>query len=120
MILRNLNTSRGSWRTILLSLVSGLAIACSTPFVVAVTVYAMSPPPAEPDPTFVAIFAAITLGPSIMLGNAARRASRVALQFDLGKVGGRVLMVASFLLAAVLGICGMYAVVQLVKMFGTS
>ena len=85
----------------------------------AVTVYVMSPPPAEPDPTFLGILAAITLGPSIMLGNAARRASRVSIQWDLSKVGGHILMFVSFLLAAILGICGMYAVVRLVKMFWT-
>jgi hypothetical protein len=96
--------------------VSGLVIACSAPFVAAVTVYVMSPPPAEPDPTFVGIFAAITLGPSIMLGIAARRASRVSLQLDLGKTGGRVLMFVSYILAAILWICGMYAIVGLVKL----
>jgi hypothetical protein len=114
--LQNLKTARGSWRKILLGLVSGLLIACSTPFVVALAVYVASPQPEEPDPTFVGILAAITIGPSIMLGLAARGASRVSLQWDLGQTGGRVLMFASYLLAAILGICGLYAVVRLVKL----
>jgi hypothetical protein len=101
-----------------LSLASGLVVAGSAPFVAAVAVYVMSPPPAAPDPTFVGILAAITLGPSIVLGIAARRASRASLHWDLSKAGGRVLMFASYLLSAILGICGLYAVVRLIKLVG--
>ena len=111
-----MNPARRPWRAILLSLASGLLIAGSTPFVAAVAVYVMAPPPAEPDPTFLVILAGLTLGPSIMLGIAARRASLVSLHWDLGKAGGQILMLVSILLAAILGICGLYAVVRFVKL----
>jgi hypothetical protein len=48
----------------------------------------------------------------------ARRASLVSLHWDLGKVGGRVLMFLTYVLAGTLGICGLYTVVRLVKLLG--
>ncbi len=84
-----MKTARGSWRAILLSLALALLIVGSVPYVAAVAVYVMSPPPEEPDPTFLAIVAGLTLGPGIMLAVATRRARLVSRHWDLGEVGAR-------------------------------
>jgi len=107
---------RSGPRAILLSLAVALLIAFSASFVVAVAVYLMGPPRAEPDPFVLVIVAASTLGPGILLGIATKRASKVSLGWDLGKVGENILVLVSALVAALLGIAGLYPVVRLVKM----
>jgi hypothetical protein len=113
-----MNAVRRPRRAILWSLAWGLLIACSAPFVAAVTVYVTGPPPAEPDPAILVILVGLTLGSSIMLGIAVRRARLVSTHWDLGPVGGRVLMFASLLLAAILGIAGVYTLFRIVTLFG--
>ena len=107
---------RSAPRAILLSLVSAVLIAGSASFVAAVAAYVMLPPPAEPDPLILVIVAALTLGPSITLLVATRRARAVSASWDLGKGGRNVLVILSVLIAGILGIAGLYPVVRLVKM----
>ena len=108
---------RSGPRAILLSLALALLIIGSAQWVAVVAVYLMEPPPAEPDPLILVVVAALTLGPSVALGLAARRARVVATSWDLGKAGGNVLLFVSIVMVAILGIAGLYPVVRLVKMF---
>ena len=64
------------------------------------------------------LIAGLTLRPSIMLGIAVRRARSVAANWDFGRVGIRVLMFGSLLVAAFLGFCGLYAVADSWNWFG--
>jgi hypothetical protein len=112
-----MNPVRSGPRAILLSLALALLIIGSAQWVAVVAVYVMEPPPAEPDSLILVVLAALTLGPCIALGLATRRARVVARTWDLGKVGGNVLMFVSILMVAILGIAGLYPVVRLMKTF---
>jgi hypothetical protein len=102
---------------ILRSLLWALLIAVSAPLLVALVVYATAPPRADPDPAFLVLVATLTLGPSILLGRAVRRARMTGLAtWDLGPTTGRLLMVVSILVALVLGLAGLYPVVRLLKL----
>jgi hypothetical protein len=107
---------RNHWRVILSRLVLALLIAGSAPLVVTVAAYLMAPPRAHPDPAIFVIIAGLTLGPSMMLGIAIRRARLVSVHWDLGKVGVGILMLGSLLIAAILAFCGLYAVARFVEL----
>jgi hypothetical protein len=107
---------RSTWRGILSTLVLALFIAGSAPLVTTVAVYVMAPPRANPDPAILVIIAGLTLGPSMMLGIAIRRAHLVSVNWDLGKVGMRILMLGSLLITALLAFCGLYAVARFVEL----
>ncbi len=52
----------------------------------------------------------------MMLAIAVRRARIVAIHWDLGKVGIRIVMFVSILVAAFLASCGLYAVGRFVEL----
>jgi hypothetical protein len=107
---------RSTWRVILSSLGLALLIASGAPLVIAAMAYVMGPPRANPDPAIFVIIAGLTLGPSVMLGIAVRRASNVSAQWDLGKVGSRILIFVSILITGILAYCGLYAVARFVEL----
>lgn len=107
---------RSGPRAIILGLVLAVLIAASAPLVASVAAYLMGPPRAEPDPFILVLLAALTLGPSIVLGVATRRAHVVAPSWDLGRTGARVLIVVSAVIVIFLGIAGLYPVVRLLRM----
>ena len=78
--------------------------------------YTMGPPRAHPDPAIFIVIAGLTLGPSLVLGIAVRRARLVSAHWDFGKVGSRILIFVSLLTAALLAFCGLYAVVRFVEL----
>jgi len=52
----------------------------------------------------------------MMLGIAIRRSHLVSVNWDLGKVGMRILMLGSLLITALLAFCGLYAVARFVEL----
>jgi hypothetical protein len=101
---------------ILLRLAAGLLMVAAATQMVAAWAYVMGPTRADPDPFIFVVLAVIMLGPSLILGIAIRRARLASLPWDFGSVGRRILIVVSSLVAAVLGLGGVYAIARLVTL----